>query len=647
MIRKLRSRLVRAPVGVKRTIVASGDVVLTGLALAATLLVLGYRLWPASHGLAALFGLCAALTIPVLSAQRLYHAIIRFIGSEMHAQLLRGTTIIALVIALSAFLLDVGGPRAAVAIGLVFWTFASFLLGGARVLMRAIVMGSNGKGEPVAIYGAGEAGRRLVAAAANSQELRPVLFVDDDPKLQGRMVAGIRVSAPAELADLVPDQQIRRVLLALPSVSRHRRRQILEGLKSLPVQVQTVPDIGDLITGKARLDELRDVSVADILGRDPVAPNHELLDACIRGRNVLVTGAGGSIGSELCRQIIELGATRLVLLELSELALYSIERELRERLRERGLDVELVPLLGSVLQRNLVRQAVQGFGIQTIYHAAAYKHVPIVEYNMAEGVRNNAIGTWYTAEAAIEAGVETFVLISTDKAVRPANVMGASKRLAELVLQGLAMRGGATRFCMVRFGNVLESSGSVVPLFREQIQRGGPVTVTHQEVIRYFMTIPEAAQLVLQAGSMGEGGDVFVLDMGEPVRIADLAQRMIQLMGLTVRDAGNPQGDIAIEFTGLRPGEKLYEELLIGDIAGATAHPKILRAREQNLPWPQVQEALELLVIATGNGDCESIQRLLLNVVNGYQPSCAQIEDLAWQRRPSAPHPAWTRSGAA
>lgn len=584
MIRKLRSRLVRAPVGVKRTIVASGDVVLTGLALAATLLVLGYRLWPASHGLAALFGLCAALTIPVLSAQRLYHAIIRFIGSEMHAQLLRGTTIIALVIALSAFLLDVGGPRAAVAIGLVFWTFASFLLGGARVLMRAIVMGSNGKGEPVAIYGAGEAGRRLVAAAANSQELRPVLFVDDDPKLQGRMVAGIRVSAPAELADLVPDQQIRRVLLALPSVSRHRRRQILEGLKSLPVQVQTVPDIGDLITGKARLDELRDVSVADILGRDPVAPNHELLDACIRGRNVLVTGAGGSIGSELCRQIIELGATRLVLLELSELALYSIERELRERLRERGLDVELVPLLGSVLQRNLVRQAVQGFGIQTIYHAAAYKHVPIVEYNMAEGVRNNAIGTWYTAEAAIEAGVETFVLISTDKAVRPANVMGASKRLAELVLQGLAMRGGATRFCMVRFGNVLESSGSVVPLFREQIQRGGPVTVTHQEVIRYFMTIPEAAQLVLQAGSMGEGGDVFVLDMGEPVRIADLAQRMIQLMGLTVRDAGNPQGDIAIEFTGLRPGEKLYEELLIGDIAGATAHPKILRAREQNLP---------------------------------------------------------------
>jgi len=647
LIRKLRSRLVRAPVGIKRTIVASGDVVLTVLALAATLLVLGYRLWPASHGLLALFGLCAALTIPVLSAQRLYHAIIRFIGSEMHAQVLRGTTLVALAIALSAFLLDVGGPRAAIAIGLVFWTFASFLLGGARVLMRAIVMGSNGKGEPVAIYGAGEAGRRLVAAAANSHELRPVLFVDDDPKLQGRMVAGIRVSGPAELVDLLADQQIRRVLLAMPSASRHRRRQILESLKSLPVQVQTVPDIGDLITGKARLDELRDVSVADILGRDPVAPDHELLDACIRGRNVMVTGAGGSIGSELCRQIIELGATRLVLLELSELALYSIERELRERLRERGLDVELVPLLGSVLQRNLVRQAVQGFGIQTIYHAAAYKHVPIVEYNMAEGVRNNAIGTWYTAEAAIEAGVETFVLISTDKAVRPANVMGASKRLAELVLQGLAMRGGATRFCMVRFGNVLESSGSVVPLFREQIQRGGPVTVTHQEVIRYFMTIPEAAQLVLQAGSMGEGGDVFVLDMGEPVRIADLAQRMIQLMGLTVRSAGNPQGDIAIEFTGLRPGEKLYEELLIGDIAGATAHPKILRAREQNLPWPQVQEALELLVIATGNGDCESIQRLLLNVVNGYQPSCTQIEDLAWQRRPSAPHPARTRSGAA
>lgn len=647
MVHTLRFLLVRTPVAAKRTIVATSDVALTVLALAGTLFVLEYPLWPAGRHIVTLLGICAALTVPVLGTLRLYQAIIRFIGADMRSKVLRGTGLIALSVALAAYALDIGSARQSIAIGLVFWTFAAFLLGGARITMRAIVIGRHGTGEPVAIYGAGAAGRRLAAAAGNSRDLRPVLFVDDDPTLHGRMVAGIPVVAPAELPDLVRREGIRRILLALPSASRHRRRQILADLESLAIQVQTVPDIGDLVTGKARLDELRDIGVADILGRDPVAPNDRLLDACIRGKSVLVTGAGGSIGSELCRQIVELGATRLVLFELSELALYGIERELRERLQARALQVEIVALLGSVHQRNLMRQVIQGFGIQTIYHAAAYKHVPIVEFNMAEGVRNNALGTWYTAEAATEAGVETFVLISTDKAVRPVNVMGASKRLAELVLQGMAARGGPTRFCMVRFGNVLESSGSVVPLFREQIQRGGPVTVTHAEVIRYFMTIPEAAQLVLQAGAMGNGGDVFVLDMGEPVRIADLAQRMIQLMGLTVRDEANPQGDVAIEFSGLRPGEKLYEELLIGDTAGATDHAKILRAFEQSLPWPRVHEALESLVIAVNHGDCETIQRVLLDVVNGYEPTGGQIEDLVWQRRPVAPEPTRSRSGTA
>ncbi len=636
---ELRLWLVQLPVPAKRAIVAACDIILIAAVLAGTLAVLGQNPWPLSGSNGLLLGIACALTVPALGSQGLYRAIIRFIGAELMADMLRGAALIAIAVAVASYLLEIESARNAVALGVVFWAFASFVLGGARFLMRFLIIGSNGKGEPVAIYGAGEAGRRLVAAAASSHDMRPVLFVDDDPTLRGRSVAGIPVAVPADLPELVHKYGIGRVLLALPSVGRHRRQQILMSLEALPVHVQTVPDIGDLVTGKARLDELREVDVADILGRDQVAPNSGLLDACIRGKSVMVTGAGGSIGSELCRQIIEFGATRLVLFEMCELALYKIEQELCARLSERGSQVELVALLGSVHHRNRVRQVMKAFGVQTVYHAAAYKHVPIVEFNMTEGVHNNVIGTWYAAEAAEEAGVETFVLISTDKAVWPVNVMGATKRFAELVLQGMAERGSRTRFCMVRFGNVLESSGSVVPLFREQIQRGGPVTVTHPEVIRYFMTIPEAAQLVIQAGAMASGGDVFVLDMGEPVRISDLAQRMIQLMGLTVRDADNPHGDIVIEYTGLRPGEKLYEELLIGDNVGDTEHPMILRAYEERLPWAGVQNRLEQLLSAANSGDCEQIQQVLLGAINGFKPACEQIEDLVWQRRAVAPRP--------
>lgn len=642
---ELRFWLVRLPVAAKLAIVAMSDVILVSLVLAGTFTVLGRDPWLSPGAVGAIFGIAVALTIPALASQRLYRASIRFIGAEMMAALLRGSALIAAPLALTAYLLEVNTVRGAIALGLVFWAFATLVLGGARFLMRFIVIGSNGKGERVAIYGAGEAGRRLVAAAANSHDLRPVLFIDDDPALRGRLISGVPVSTPAELPDLIDKYGIRRILLALPSIGRHRRQQILGNLEALPVHVQTVPDIADLVTGKARLDELREVEVADILGREQVAPNRRLLDACIRGKSVMVTGAGGSIGSELCRQAIELGATRLVLFEMSELALYTIEQELRERLRHRNLRVELVPLLGSVHHRQRVRQAMTSFGVQTVYHAAAYKHVPMVEFNMAEGVHNNVIGTWYAAEAAEEAGVETFVLVSTDKAVWPVNVMGATKRFAELVLQGMADRRSRTRFCMVRFGNVLESSGSVVPLFREQIQRGGPVTVTHPEVIRYFMTIPEAAQLVIQAGAMGKGGDVFVLDMGEPVRIVDLAQRMIQLMGLSVRDAENPNGDIAITYTGLRPGEKLYEELLIGDNVGETEHPMILRAYEEKLSWANVESSLQLLLVAANRGDCEQIQQVLLDAINGYRPTCERIEDLVWQRRvPASPRPVLARA---
>ena len=415
-------------------------------------------------------------------------------------------------------------------------------------------------------------------------------------------------------------------------MTRRRRREILTQLEPLGVHVQTVPDIEQLVTGNANLADLREVDVADLLGRDAVPPKDGLFDACIRDRVVMVTGAGGSIGSELCRQIIGLHPRRLVLFEMSELALYNIERELRALAEKRAAQIELVGLIGNAHDRFRLRDIFAAYRVQTVYHAAAYKHVPIVEQNVVAGVNNNVIATWYAAEAAHEAEVETFVLVSTDKAVNPTNVMGATKRFAEIVLQGLQRRGSKTRFCMVRFGNVLASSGSVVPLFNEQINAGGPVTVTHPEVIRYFMTIPEAAQLVIQAGSMSEGGDVFVLDMGKPVRIGDLARRMIHLAGLTVRDEKNPEGDIEISYTGLRPAEKLYEELLIGNNVTGTEHPMILRAIEHSLPWDRVQELLNEIMAAMSRFDCPRTLQLLNDVVAEYTPA-PQPHDLVWARQ--------------
>jgi FlaA1/EpsC-like NDP-sugar epimerase len=423
----------------------------------------------------------------------------------------------------------------------------------------------------------------------------------------------------------------------MPSTSRRRRREILTALEPLGVHVQSLPNLSDLISGKAQFNELCDVEVSDLLGRDPVPPRPKLFGSCIRGKCVLVTGAGGSIGSELCRQIIRLEPARLVLFEMSELALYNIQRELEEVAAHEHLTAEIVPLLGNAHHRHRVREVLSTFGVQTIYHAAAYKHVPIVEHNVIEGIHNNVISTWYTAEAALETGVETFMLISTDKAVNPANVMGATKRLAELVLQALQERTTHTRFCMVRFGNVLASSGSVVPLFQEQIRRGGPVTVTHPDVIRYFMTIPEAAQLVLQAGSMAKGGDVFVLDMGRPVRIDDLARRMISLMGLTVRDPANPEGDIEIEYTGLRTAEKLFEELLIGTNVTGTDHPMILRAIEHHLPWARMQQMLNEQLVALASFDCHRALALLTESVAEYQAQ-VDIRDYVWARKAVLPH---------
>jgi FlaA1/EpsC-like NDP-sugar epimerase len=377
---------------------------------------------------------------------------------------------------------------------------------------------------------------------------------------------------------------------------------------------------------------VREVDITDLLGRDTVPPAPKLLDACIRGKSVMVTGAGGSIGSELCMQIALLGPKRLVLLDLSEAALYKIDQSLQDAARRKSLDLEIVALIGSAHHQNRMREVLEAYSVDTVYHAAAYKHVPLVEHNMIEGVHNNVFGTLHTAEAAIAAGVKSFILVSTDKAVMPTNVMGATKRFSELVLQGLNQRGSATTFSMVRFGNVLESSGSVVPLFREQIRSGGPVTVTHPEIFRYFMTIPEAAGLLLQAGSMATGGDVFVLDMGKPVRIRDLAEKMIHLMGLTVRDDENPDGDIEIRYTGLRPAEKLYEELLIGSNVMGTEHPSIMRAEEDFLPWDELKPLLDQLWIACQRLDCTKGRETLLRAVAGYSPT-KEVEDLVWRHR--------------
>jgi len=571
-------------------------------------------------------------TLVIFSLLGLYRAVIRFMGPKAMLNVVGGVSLSVLIVAaFDRFNSSAQLPLSALAI---FWALSLLYVTGSRFFIRYLFSRTrNGKPPArVAIYGAGDAGARLSSVLMGGPHFQPVAFVDDKKALQGSQINGIRVSDTEDLPRLVRTLGIERVLLAMPSASRRRRREILASLEPLGIHVQSLPDLSDIISGKASIDELHDVDVSDLLGRDAVPPNPQLFGSCIRGKCVMVTGAGGSIGSELCRQIMQLAPRRLVLFEMSELALYQIQRELEEIGIRDGISLEILPLLGNAHHRHRVREVLATCGVQTVYHAAAYKHVPIVEHNVVEGIHNNVISTWYTAEAALETGVETFVLISTDKAVNPANVMGATKRLAELVLQALQERSSATRFCMVRFGNVLASSGSVVPLFREQIRRGGPVTVTHPEVIRYFMTIPEAAQLVIQAGSMAKGGDVFVLDMGRPVRIDDLARRMISLMGLTVRDAAYPDGDIEIEYTGLRTAEKLFEELLIGTNVTGTDHPMIMRAMEHSLPWPRMQQLLNELLIALASFDCRRSLALLSESVAEYRVGHA-ISDYIWTRK--------------
>jgi FlaA1/EpsC-like NDP-sugar epimerase len=567
-----------------------------------------------------LFPIAALTSVAMLYVCGFYRSILRYLGSEAAWSIVTGMAASVITLAAMSYMVPAEVPRS---IFVIYWLLGTMYLGASRFLARRFlfrVMAGYLNRERVAVFGAGEAGAQLVAALQSGRELNPVLVVDDDPGKQGSLLCGVPVVNRQGLQAKAKQGAVSTVLLALPTLPRHRRMALVNWLEQLDVRVQTVPTFNDIASGRARLDEIQDVAIEDLLGRDTVPPRLDLLSRCISGKHVLVTGAGGSIGSELCRQIVKLAPARLVLLEQSEVALYDIERELRGLIEQSGRDTTLVPMLGSVVNRGHVQRLCRENRIDTLYHAAAYKHVPIVEANPAAGVRNNIIGTLAAAEGAEAAGVKHFILVSTDKAVRPTNVMGATKRFAEMVLQTMAARGSETVFSMVRFGNVLGSSGSVVPLFRDQIRKGGPVTVTHPDVVRYFMTIPEASQLVIQAGAMAKGGEVFVLDMGEPVRILDLAQTMIRLMGLSVRDESNPEGDIDIVFSGLRPGEKLFEELLIGDASVRTEHEMIMQAHEETLSDSDVVTAMEAFRAALDRGQSEPLKALLRSYVNGYQP---------------------------
>ncbi len=561
--------------------------------------------------------LACAGGIAALGAFGVYFYILRYMSERVVAAILGGIIVSVMVVTAGNTFLQLSTLSRGVLI--IYAALALVGLIGVRLCARKLLFPADHHMAdpriPVLIYGAGGAGSQLAAALRAGPYYRPVAMLDDDRRKHRLVVAGLRVYPPSQLSRLIDRHNVRQLLIAIPSATPPQIRAIVEAAEPYRLRIRLVPSMRELID-PANGVRLRDVQVEDLLGRDPVAPITSLLGQCVTGRSVMVTGAGGSIGSELCRQILALKPSKLVLLEISEPALYTIEQDLR--LRYPGIDI--VGVLGSVRDAHHCLAQLRRHGVQTIYHAAAYKHVPIVEQNVGEGIRTNAYGTLSIAETAIQAGVQDFVLISTDKAVRPTNVMGASKRLAELVLQAHAQVQNRTRFSMVRFGNVLGSSGSVVPLFRRQILDGGPITLTHPEITRYFMTIPEAAQLVLQAGAMGESGSVFVLDMGEPVRIRDLAERMIRIYGLTVKNPEQPDGDIEIRITGLRPGEKLYEELLIGDHSQETLHPRIMRATEYNIPYETLMSQLRMLDRALQAGDVHEIVTLLRQIVREYAP---------------------------
>jgi FlaA1/EpsC-like NDP-sugar epimerase len=592
--------------------------------------------WSPAHFTA--FVGAAAFALPLFIVFGLYRAIFRYAGLPALMTVLKAVAIYAVIYGFAFTWVGVPGVPRSVGLLQPLLLLLGVTLSRAfvRYWLGDIYQGIVGRsGLPqVLIYGAGSAGRQLAAALKTSPELVVVGLLDDDDRLHGQVLNGLKIYDPAAIVGVVNKLRVTQVFLAIPSVSRARRNEILELVRAAHVQVRTLPGVMELAQGKVQVSDLKELDIEDLLGRDPVPPNPLMLAKNITGKVVMVTGAGGSIGSELCRQIVKAGPAALLLVELTEFALYAIEHELQSAMAEEGAPtIRLVPLLANVRDASRMAEIFRTWKPHTVYHAAAYKHVPLVEHNPAEGVKNNVLGTLTTAMQAAAHGVSDFVLISTDKAVRPTNVMGTSKRLAEMVLQAqaavMAKAGGKTRFSMVRFGNVLGSSGSVVPLFRKQIKDGGPITLTDERITRYFMTIPEAAQLVIQAGAMASGGDVFVLDMGEPVRIADLARRMLELSGLALKDEANPNGDIEITVTGLRPGEKLYEELLIGDNPLPTSHPRIMKAHEDFLPWDALQAKLSDLGLALDANNVPLIRTLLKDLVPGYQPD-GEVVDWVW-----------------
>ncbi len=659
----LREWLLGLPRGQKRLLQIVVDTVLIWAALWLAFFIrldnvsvvkpLGVHAW--------LFIAAPLVSLPLFVRFGLYRAVMRYIGAQALTMIGRVVTISSALLAVVIYLHgDSEGvvPRSLV---IIYWLLSLLFIGGLRLAIRRyfnkaqfghhnalplLPTGSKRKDQRqrVVIYGAGAAGNQLLQALRGGAEMLPVAFLDDNPQLSGRFLSGMQVYAPENIKEMLEDTGAQEILLAVPRATRARRREIVEMLAPYSVPVRTVPGLMDLASGRVKVEYLREVEVDDLLGRDPVPPNEDLFGRCISGQVVMVTGAGGSIGSELCRQILRSDPSTLLLYEHSEFGLYAIHQELENYARSNQLPTRVLPVLGSVRNQTRLHDVMNAWKVDTVYHAAAYKHVPMVERNMAEGIVNNTFGTLYAAQAAIRAGVSNFVLISTDKAVRPTNVMGGTKRMAELVLQALAEEKqptlfgtdrkieNRTRFTMVRFGNVLGSSGSVIPLFRKQIRLGGPVTVTHKDITRYFMTIPEAAQLVIQAGSMGQGGDVFVLDMGEPVKIAQLAEKMIQLSGLSVRSDANIDGDIEIEYTGLRPGEKLYEELLIGDNVTPTAHQMIMRANEKRFEWDELTAALAKLWKAIKDEDYPRIRQLFFMLVDGYKGG-EQIDDWIYQQK--------------
>ena len=614
----------------KQLIMLPADVIMLFFALWASYSMRLGQLYIPEKAIFWLFIIIPIIAIPIFIQLGLYRAIVRYIGFRALWTIIKAVTLYAVIWTGVVYFVGFEGiPRS---IAIINWLSAILLIGGSRMVVRwwfaAIdilepVRPKLKLKRNVIIYGAGTAGIQLATVLGYSKEYKPVAFLDDKKELFNTTINSLRVHSINELDKIILKLDVDDIFLAIPSASRTCRKRVIQLLEQYPVHVRTLPSMTEVADGKIKLEDIKEIDLEDLLGRDSVSPNKELFDACIKNKSVLVTGAGGSIGSELCRQIVNREPTILVLFEQSEYNLYKTEQEFKQEINKYQLQINLVPILGCVTDSKRVSQAISTYSVDTIYHAAAYKHVPLVEHNVVEGVRVNTIGTYTVAISAMENNVETFILISTDKAVRPTNVMGASKRFSELVLQALATQSKHTKFSMVRFGNVLGSSGSVVPLFREQVKLGGPVTVTHPDIIRYFMTIPEAAQLVIQAGAMGEGtgGDVFVLDMGEPVKINELAIKMIHLMGFTIKNEQSPDGDIEIEYSGLRPGEKLYEELLIGDNVTGTLHPRIMRAEEDAYSLDELTIYLERLKQEINNLNSEAVRQLLIDVVKGYVPS--------------------------